>query len=355
MLGMDAPRVHVSACCRWRHQAQQGKSSNSGGTIMETTQKSNASTTCPDGEGGRTSPRKRLAGVLAAGVLAGSTLFVGFAPAQAVSTGVAVDNGVLKIAASPGKNNNITVTPYVQGGKAYYRVTDTGDSVVAGNQCAKLSNSAIRCAAAGVGSVQVDSGSGNDTVRLTSVTRPSQVKTGSGNDVVYGGTNRDVVSGEAGNDTLHGQGGDDRLDGGPGNDYLLGGTGNDVLVGQDGNDHLYGGSGNDYLMGGLADDVLLGQDGDDTVWGQDGNDTLYGGAGDDTLYGNAGNDKLHGQAGKDKHYGGTGNDTLNGVDAVAFNDYLNGEQGFDKCEADGGDTVLNCDVVKRIKAPSSAA
>ncbi len=285
---------------------------------MATTQRSDASRSCPDSKGGRTSPRKRLAGVVAAGVLAGSTLFMGFTPAQAVSTGVAVDGGVLKIAASPGKNNNITVAPYVQGGKAYYRVTDTGDSVVAGSQCVRLSTTTIRCAAAGVSSVRVDTGGGNDRVNLTSVTKSSRVDTGTGNDVVYGGTARDIVYGQ---------------------------SGNDYLFGQAGNDYLFGGSGNDYLLGGSGNDIL---------WGQDGDDILYGGAGDDVLYGNAGKDKLYGQAGKDKHYGGTGNDVLNGVDGVAFNDYLNGEQGIDNCEADGGDTVLNCESVRRSAVLGSA-
>lgn len=321
---------------------------------METTQNSDASRTCPDGTGGRTSPRKRLAGVLAAGVLAGSTLFVGFTPAQALSTGVAVESGVLKIAASPGKNNNITVTPYVQGGKAYYRVTDTGDSVVAGNQCVRLNTSTIRCAAAGVSSVRVDSGNGNDTVRLTSVTRPSVVLAGAGNDVVYGGTARDVVYGQDGNDTLLGQAGNDHLDGGTGNDYLLGGAGNDALVGQAGNDSQYGGAGNDHLLGGLGNDRLTGQEGNDILRGLDGDDIIYGSAGNDTLYGDAGKDRLYGQTGKDRLYGGAGNDYLNSVDGVAFNDHLDGGPGFDDCEADGGDTVVNCETLKRIKALRSA-
>ncbi|MEX5294629.1 calcium-binding protein [Kocuria sp. CPCC 205268] len=276
------------------------------------------------------------------------------APAQAVSTGVAVQNGVLKIAASPGKNNAITVTPYVQGGRAYYRVTDTGDSVVAGNQCRRLSSTTIRCAAAGVSSVRVDTGSGNDTVNLSAVSRPSVVVAGSGNDVVHGGTARDVVHGQDGNDTLRGRAGHDHLDGGAGTDYLLGGSGNDVLLGQAGIDHLYGGTGNDHLLGGTDNDRLTGQEGNDILRGQDGDDTLYGSAGDDTLYGDAGRDRLHGEAGKDRHYGGPGNDILKGVDRVAFNDYLNGEQGFDNCEADGGDTVLNCEI-RRFVAPSVTA
>lgn len=281
---------------------------------METTRSPEASRSCPGWKRERTAPPKRLAGVLAAGVLAGSTLFVGFAPAQAVSTGVAVQNGVLKVAASPGKNNNITVYPFTQGGKAYYMVTDTGDSVVAGNQCAKVSNSAIRCAATGVSSVRVESGDGNDTVRLSSVTVPSVVLAGSGNDVVYGGTNRDVVYGQDGNDSLYGQGGNDHLDGGTGNDRLLGGLGNDLLR------------------------------------GQSGNDLLHGQHGDDTLFGDAGNDRLFGGAGKDRLYGGTGNDMLNGEDGVAFNDYLNGQEGRDDCRADGGDTLVSCEVAK-LKAP----
>ncbi|WP_197412686.1 calcium-binding protein [Kocuria rosea] len=317
---------------------------------MATTQRPDASRSCPDGRGGRTSPRKRLAGVVAAGVLAGSTLFMGFTPAQAVSTGVAVEGSVLKIAASPGKNNNITVAPYVKGGKAYYRVTDTGDSVVAGNQCVRLSTTTIRCAAAGVSSVRVDTGGGNDRVNLTSVTKSSRVDTGTGNDVVYGGTARDIVYGQSGNDYLFGQAGNDYLFGGSGNDYVSGGSGIDFMRGQDGDDRLYGSAGDDTLYGDAGNDKLYGQAGDDTLRGQDGDDTLYGSTEDDTLYGDAGNDKLYGEKGNDKHYGGTGNDYLDGVDGVAFNDYLNGEQGVDKCQADGGDTVLNCESVRRMKA-----
>jgi len=66
------------------------------------------------------------------------------------------------------------------------------------------------------------------------------------------------------------------VDGGAGNDTITGGDGNDVLMGGDGNDVLIGGRGNDALIGGAGDDTLVWNpgDGSDVVEGQGGHDTL---------------------------------------------------------------------------------
>ncbi len=75
---------------------------------------------------------------------------------------------------------------------------------------------------AGMGSVLVSAGDGDDFV--------------SGGNAVFG----DTISGGAGNDEIYGNGGDDILDGGANDDFIIGGAGSDVIEGGAGNDILYG-------------------------------------------------------------------------------------------------------------------
>ena len=90
------------------------------------------------------------------------------------------------------------------------------------------------------------------------------IRTGSGNDVIFGTDNADQIFAGLGNDVVRGLGGNDKLDGGNGNDRLIGGDGNDTLTGRAGRDTLYGQNGNDTLF---ADDGAF--------------DHLFGGAGRD--------------------------------------------------------------------------
>src|SRR5262249_28801528 len=66
------------------------------------------------------------------------------------------------------------------------------------------------------------------------------------------------------------------VDGGAGNDTITGGDGNDTLIGGDGNDVINGGRGNDTAFLGAGDDTFVWNpgDGSDTVEGQGGSDTL---------------------------------------------------------------------------------
>jgi Ca2+-binding RTX toxin-like protein len=197
-------------------------------------------------------------------------------------------------------------------------------------------------------SAELDGGEGNDTLRLEeagstddltidfasgtassgTVIRDFEqavVETGSGDDTVHaaGLDSVQIMSG-AGNDQLEGSDGDDWVSGGEGNDRALGGAGNDLIQGNDGDDHLEGGAGsdtlwgdnanfsgqgNDSLLGGAGDDILHGGYGADELSGGDGNDQLHGEWGDDTLFGGAGDDWMsHVYAGYDRLYGGDGND-----------------------------------------------
>jgi uncharacterized protein GlcG (DUF336 family) len=97
-----------------------------------------------------------------------------------------------------------------------------------------------RFAAAGVASISIATGAGNDFVRVAdNVTQPV------------------VIDGGAGNDVLMAGGGPATLIGGPGNDKLYGGPGNDLLVGGDGRDLLNGRGGTNTLIGGPGADQLV--------------------------------------------------------------------------------------------------
>jgi Ca2+-binding RTX toxin-like protein len=66
------------------------------------------------------------------------------------------------------------------------------------------------------------------------------------------------------------------IDGGAGNDTIIGGDGDDRLLGGDGNDTITGGRGSDVALLGAGNDTFIWNpgDGSDTVEGQDGFDTL---------------------------------------------------------------------------------
>jgi Ca2+-binding RTX toxin-like protein len=85
---------------------------------------------------------------------------------------------------------------------------------------------------------------------------------------------------------------------------------------------LNGGNGNDSLTGGQAGDLIHGNAGDDLIAGGDANDALYGDEGKDRLTGGQGADHLYGGAGQDRLYSSADNaiDTLDGG-ALTDNDY----------------------------------
>ncbi|OHE05749.1 MAG: hypothetical protein A3K14_07295, partial [Sulfurimonas sp. RIFCSPLOWO2_12_FULL_36_74] len=115
--------------------------------------------------------------------------------------------------------------------------------------------------------------------------------------------------------------------------------GNDTVVTGSGNDILEGGTGNDTLISNSGDDSLIGGVGNDTLNAGSGNDTLSGGEGNDTLLGGSGNDILHGGVGFDTLSGGLGNDTYDfnigdGLDTV-IDEYF-----YDNRQSASGDDTL---------------
>ncbi len=88
------------------------------------------------------------------------------------------------------------------------------------------------------------------------------ITTGAGIDVIRAGGGDDVLDGGGGNDPLNGGPGRDHLMGGVGNDRLDGGAMNDILDGGAGRDELTGGQGNDRLTGGEHADQFIFNAGD---------------------------------------------------------------------------------------------
>ncbi len=227
---------------------------------------------------------------------------------------------------------------------------------------------------------------GDDDVSIT-VSRPSQINLGDGdntlaiadgNHSILSGSGADqltlgdgdcqVVSGDgpdtitAGNGSVRilSGGGDDVIDiggviGALGFTDISAGAGDDIITvagddntvnGEIGNDSILGGAGPDRLFGEEGDDTIVGGGGDDTVQGGDGNDTLAGGAGDDSVFanfagGSAGDEGtrnfLEGGDGDDYLVGAAGRDTLRGG---AQRDILIGNAGADLLSGGGGNDKL---------------
>ncbi len=248
--------------------------------------------------------------------------------------------GNLSITDNVGLANNITVT----------RNTTTNEFVVSSTTTelstdGRTPTNVVRIPVGSVTRGLIASlGQDNDRLNLASISLPTTVLGGIGNDTLTGGSGDDNLSGEAGNDSLIGGIGNDILSGGTGNDTLSAGTETDLLVesvsgvatltptaftGGGFTDtlsgfesaSLTGGTGSDSintsaftfsvtLDGGAGHDTLTSSGGADLLLGGDGSDLLNGGSGNDTLNGQDGNDKLVGAAGVDELVGGNDSDSV---------------------------------------------
>ena len=192
---------------------------------------------------------------------------------------------------------------------------------------------------------------------------------------ILGTLDDDELNGTTGMDVMHGLAKDDDLRGDRRRDYVCGGGGDDVLDGGSSGDTMDGGSGADVLLsdgaGGVeGNDVALGGDGDDVFRADRGEDVMRRGLGndrfvnmaegssdfdtkgDDVIHGGPGNDVMWGRlAGghHDSYYGDEGDDKLDstaiGHEPPGEADLVDGGDGFDQCEVDEDDTVLNCEEV----------
>lgn len=194
----------------------------------------------------------------------------------------------------------------------------------------------------------------------------------SGIALIDGAGGPDYITGSAGDDVIRGGGHTDRMDGGGGDDvFLVSGAddGFDLVIGGAGFDRWMGGAGDDVfgvwtqleglelIDGGGGSNVIKGHYGRDVIDlsnvmleniayidGGGGHDHLIGSAGDDVFLGESGQDVVDGMGGFDtveydddfdafvvshgqddvvtvRHVGERfGTDTLNGVEALLFND-----------------------------------
>jgi Ca2+-binding RTX toxin-like protein len=150
------------------------------------------------------------------------------------------------------------------------------------NYTVTINGQASTFTVAGVQSIDIKCGNGNDQVTIAqNVLVSCRVDGGNGNDVIHG---------SGGDDTLIGGNGKDQIDGGGGNDHISGGNGNDLLSGSDGNDSISGGNGDDVLHGDVGNDDLHGENGRDQLFGDDGNDLCDGGRSQNLLQGDSGHD-----------------------------------------------------------------
>src|SRR4051812_18974130 len=105
---------------------------------------------------------------------------------------------------------------------------------------------------AGIRSIIIHAGRGNDTITLDlpeSTNLPLKVFGGIGADQIFAGQSGATLLGGGGNDTLYGGTADDNISGGDGNDLIYGGDGDDQLTGNGGNDTVSGEYGNDNING----------------------------------------------------------------------------------------------------------
>ena len=256
-------------------------------------------------------------------------------PAQA-ATGVSRAGTQITAIAGNNRANNITVSRV----GASFVLRDLGDTMTAGAGCFQQAANAVRCPAAGVTRLVINTGNLNDRINNTTTTA-GVLGGGSGNDTLIGGARNDVLRGGLGNDTLLGNGGNDSavaetsrdgrdtFNGGPGVDtadygfrnitvnVTLNGVANDGSAPEFDNnlanvENAVGGRANDRLTGNALSNALDGRVGNDTLSGLGGNDRLTGGFGNDVLIGGAGNDTavaLQFRDGRDTFNGGVGTDT----------------------------------------------
>ena len=128
-------------------------------------------------------------------------------------------------------------------------------------------------------------GSGTDTIDYSALTALDSIsvnlQTGSASGVAIGSDNLSGSSFE----NIKSGGGDDSLFGSIANNEIRGGDGSDNIVGGGGSDQLFGDAGNDTLNGGVNDFSLTPSAANDVLWGGTGTDTFRfdGRFGDDAI------------------------------------------------------------------------
>ena len=201
--------------------------------------------------------------------------------------------------------------------------------------------------------VSVDSGSGNDSVRVRS--GAATVFAGYGHDLISTASGDDFVDAGWGDDVVYSGAGSDVVVAAGGNNQILSGDGDDTITLGDGRDRVWSGTGNDHITISGGHNLVETWDGDDFVSLGDGNDKVKLGKGNDVAWlgngenradGGRGNDKIFAGAGRDRIDAGSGNDLVVGSDGDDWiyggfgNDILIGGRGADELSGGFGSDLL---------------
>ncbi len=186
----------------------------------------------------------------------------------------------------------------------------------------------------GVTSIYAVGFGGNNNFQFAgSLTIPSVVRAGDGNDQIQLDNGNNTVNLGDGNDTVNLGDGNDTVNLGDGNDQVTqgggstqGGNGNNTVTAGDGNDQVQLGDGNNTVTLGAGNNTVTAGDGNDQVQLGDGNNTVTLGAGNNTVTAGDGNDQVQLGDGNNTVTLGAGNNTVtagDGNDQVQLGDGTN--------------------------------
>jgi Ca2+-binding RTX toxin-like protein len=259
-------------------------------------------------------------------------------PSGALASTAEKSGTQVTVSGAGGENNAITVSH--NPATLSYWVTDSV-KITPAAPCTKVTDTFVTCPDAGVTTIVLNGGNGDDTLTLDENTIPvivqGRLNGDQGKDSLIGAATADTQNGGQGEDTLDGRKGGDSMSGGSGKDsvtYAASAAGVTVTVGfgngDDGNandqspggrdtvgsdvETIAGSAFADLIFGDASDESLFGNAGADAVRGGDGGDAVIGGPDDDIVVGGAGNDKVVGKAGADIMKGKSGLDRLKGRD-----------------------------------------
>ncbi len=174
------------------------------------------------------------------------------------------------------------------------------------------------------------------------------IESGYGDAKLYGGPGRDRLTALGGNNYIDGDDDDDIIQGGSGNDVVSGGKGDDEIDGGGGTDRIFGEQGNDiivgqgtagvYIEGGPGDNQITGSDGADEIWAVRPNAPLLE-AGRNTVFASGGNDLVYGGIDNfNEIHGGSGNDVIHSGN---FGDWLYGDANDDLIYGGAGNDIIH--------------
>lgn len=201
--------------------------------------------------------------------------------------------------------------------------------------------------------ITVRGGQGDDTinvdadgVQVTSLGGDGKDTISAGNPVIplFGDDGNNTIISGTGDDTVTTSSGNNRVSAGAGNDTVWTGTGDDKVSTYDGEDTVLDTGGENVVSTGTGEDTVNVSGSSDVYTGDDA-DVVHTGGGDDTIASGSGDDRVEAGAGDDRVFGGEGRDYIDGQDG---DDHLEGGAGAHRVDGNGnsyyaGDTIYGGD------------